>query len=73
MPKIFTAAEKADIQAMYRAAKNKRKQIGILAQLNACSKAEIIQVLGGKEKAMQDGKHEIYTKYAHKEVAEDDA
>lgn len=36
----------SEIKAMYRESKNKKRQIGILAQLYACSNEEIREVLG---------------------------
>ena len=38
-----------EIRMMYREAKNKTEQIGILADLNLCGKDEIRQVLGLKK------------------------
>lgn len=49
MPKNFTDAEIADIRGLYNGAKNKRKQIDILAQLHTCTKPEVMQVLGLNE------------------------
>ena len=43
--KDFTREQLNDITASYRGAKDKADQIGILAELNACDKEDIIQVL----------------------------
>lgn len=43
--KDFTREQLNDIIALYRGAKDKADQIGILAELNACDKEDIIQVL----------------------------
>ena len=37
-----------EIATIYRDSKSKRQQIDILAELNACPKAEIIEVLEAK-------------------------
>jgi len=37
--------ERAEIEASYRGAKDKQAQIGILADLNACSKDDIVRLL----------------------------
>lgn len=42
----FTLEQEADIRAAYRDAKNPNKQIGILADLYACSTSDIKEVLG---------------------------
>lgn len=39
-----------EIQRNYREAKNKNRQIGILAELNDCSRSEIEDILGIDEK-----------------------
>lgn len=54
MARRFTKDEIADIQASYRGAKNKKRQIGILAQLNLCSKEEIEKILGLGEEDPDD-------------------
>lgn len=43
--KTFTEEEKREICKNYRIAKNPKEQIGILADLNACSKSSIEAVL----------------------------
>lgn len=43
---MLTKEQIGEIRAAYRDAKNPKKQIGILADLYACDKAEILQVLG---------------------------
>lgn len=45
MGKNFTQEERADIQTSYRDAKNPDKQIGVLAELYACSKNDIRNAL----------------------------
>lgn len=47
----FTSGEKHDIRAMYREAKYPEAQIGVMAQLYACSKNDILAVLGLEAKA----------------------
>lgn len=44
----FTLEQEADIRASYRDAKNPQKQIDILADLYACRKSDILEVLGLK-------------------------
>ena len=43
--RLFTPEEEKDIRELYRGAKDQLAQIGILAQLYACSKEEIKAVL----------------------------
>lgn len=43
---MLTKEQIGEIRIAYRDAKNPKKQIGILADLYACDKAEILQVLG---------------------------
>ena len=64
-----------EIRMMYREAKNKQKQVGILAEMHLCSAEDIRKVLGldtpGKkpEKARQnDGKTEAKTEKVPKSV-----
>ena len=45
MRKTFTQEERSDIQTSYNSAKNQDKQIGILAELYACSKNDIRNAL----------------------------
>ena len=42
----LTSADKEDIRAMYRNCLNKKKQIGILAELYLVNKETITQILG---------------------------
>ena len=44
--KTFTAQEEAEIRTLYREAKRPVTQIGICAQLYACTKTDIRRVLG---------------------------
>lgn len=46
----------SEIKRMYRESKDKKKQIGILADLNACTKEEIREVLGMKAPGPQPEK-----------------
>lgn len=42
----MTEAQKGEIRTLYRQSKNKRRQIGILADLYLCTRDEIREVLG---------------------------
>lgn len=57
-----------EIRMMYREAKNKTEQIGILADLNLCGKDEIRQVLGLKKPGR--GKSEEAPEPSRKELPE---
>lgn len=46
----------SEIKRMYRESKDKKKQIGILADLNTCTKEEIREVLGMKAPGPQPEK-----------------
>jgi len=47
--RVFTESEKAELKRSYENAADKKKQVGILAELHACSKLSIEIALGMKE------------------------
>lgn len=53
MTAMLSSEDKGSIQALYRGARNKKQQLGILAQLYDCRKADILEALGleGAQKA----------------------
>lgn len=46
MSRNFSKEEIANIQSLYRGAKNKQREVGILAEMHLCEKEDIRKVLG---------------------------
>ncbi|MEG2930315.1 MAG: hypothetical protein RR825_00885, partial [Ruthenibacterium sp.] len=50
---IMTNLDKDEMRALYRGAADKQKQIGILTELYACGRKQVLEVLGVTDESLQ--------------------